>query len=825
MHTTASVPIPLQDTYTLLEEATRLLGLHQETRLIAHRKDRLTAPLTLGVVGPPHSDTRLIVDVILGRPLATRFPHGDWISVFQATDEKDWAEIVYPEGNQSERLPLEVAMQRLQAGVEVRKVVWHCTDTRLPENVQLLETTLTPPYTTKETLLHELDSLLVALPVERMPVALPMLEAVQELQPFPLPTVGVVTGMDRIPADMWEEVLRRLRQKMQERGMAFVPLAHTDDLVEQPPRGGTALYRMVKTRFFMPDRQLRETIDQQVVEQLKERVITHTEAYFDRVVTGYRVWQKEWAQVEEELEQRRVYALEQGNQFIQQLQEQAEERVRLMEQGMVSDAPPVIGEREIRHFLGSIQGQMIQTGANRLEHMASRMLMASSASVKHIDTREYLRHLYHLIPSPPVEVLSMLTNPMAAEPPTEVALFREGKGHLPKPREVAIWQHGREWVRKVAEQVRSLYRRWVLGMYDRVREQVKLQFDKLFQFFFHTVPERVADHLLRVEQLYEKIRGRKARVPAPHLRLVQGLSPVEFLLKAQEDQFVREWNRAWKMHCWEETSHRIHRWGREQIRSYRETLREEWQQAWDALHAYVRERWHREGWRFLLRGESRWSFQEVLAHVLKDRTPVPEKDLRLPSFGLEAAGIPFSALYLREEGTNFLQKQRDTETLAVDRELQRRLTAIWQKHLLRLSSQDFYIRLVLPIRKWVTFGGVGVTLLFVLLLVSGVNSGILFLLFTTLSIGSIAAVWLLPEVMQERGFGWLAYQQAEKLHQLVDRLLKDALTRAEQEIVHDLKSGSVEERVLDRIPEEVPGGFRCSYRTLQQRLVHWSAAA
>ena len=825
MQTTTAVPVSLQETYALLEETARLLGLPREIRLIQQRKHRLTAPFTMGVVGPAYADVPLIVDILLGRSLATRLPEEIGTMVFQAAEEEDVAECYYRGQKQPERLPHDVAIQRLGAGMEVEKIVWHCTHTRLPAHVRVVQTIVRAPYTAYESLMQDVDALLVALPIERTPVALPMLEALSEMHPPVLPVMGVVTRMEHVPTEMWEEVLRRLRQKTSEHVSQLIPLAHTDDLVKQPPRGGAALYRAVKTHFFASNHQLRETVDHQVVGELKERILEQTEQYMDRAIEGYRVWSQEWARVEEELEQRRESALEQGSQFIQQLQEQAEERARLLEQGIVSDAPLVIGEQEIRRFLGSIQGHLIQVGATRIERMASHMLSSMPGAIKRIDVKEYLHHLYHIIPAPPVEVFSMLTRPVVLEAPVESALFVHGKGQLHEPREVAIWQHGREWVRKVAEQVRGLYRRWVLGMYDRVREQVKLQFDKLFRFFFHTTPEYLADHLVRVEQLYEKIRGKKSRIPAPHLGIARGLSPAEFLLKTQDDHFVRTWNHSWKMYCWKDTSYRIHRWGREQIRSYRETLREEWQQAWDALHAYVAERWHREGWRLLLKGEVRWSFQEVLSRVLRNRTPVPEQDLRLPPFGLEAEGIPFASLYLRERGENFLQKQGTPEQIEVNRELQRRLVSVWKKHLVRLSGQDFYIRLVLPVRKWVMWSGIGLTLLFVGLLFSGVNAGVFFLLFALASTGGIAAAWLLPEIVRERGFSWMVYQQTDRLYQLIDRILKDMLTRVEQEIVHELKDEGFEETMLKRIPEEVPGGFRFSYGTLQQRLVQWPAAA
>jgi len=158
-------------------------------------------------------DTSALIDVLLGKTFATKVPQGPWVTEYAATSElEDYAWIQYSDGGKPRRYSVEEAKAHLMAQKElISQVIWYVSGTTLPAHVLLREVVLRPPYEPAMEQLGMADAVLLTLPVDRIPVLYPLLEALEAWEHAGITILGVLNNMQQVPEEHWSELLRRVR--------------------------------------------------------------------------------------------------------------------------------------------------------------------------------------------------------------------------------------------------------------------------------------------------------------------------------------------------------------------------------------------------------------------------------------------------------------------------------------------------------------------------------------------------------------------------------------------------------------------------------------
>ena len=636
------------------------LGLRQESARLARRAQSLDQPFMLHVMGARGEGKSTVIDRLAGAGVTDSA--GDrvtWLNVYRRpSGQRECAEVYWRSAPGSpEVVPIDQA-RTLSRGTtafasnstaDLERIIWHVDAEGLSDDLALAEVPCTREGAPDVSFTWEADAILwvtsaVSASAEHRSGSLDLIKS--EKAPM-VSTMCVLTHMDAVGRSAWSDAIRQMRSGTNATFDHVVPFGLNMSAdgsvmseVTEPLRrvvynwyvrgAGPARIRahehfLGAVRRFVLGRIARE-VDQLLEEE--KRLLSFGEAVtqkLDRCIVELD------AEVENYLTRCEQAGLEYGRRL-----EQADSATQ------VEPYAPPIAESV---FFGRLQAALAEVAIE-----LSPSAPASDTPHRHLRLVRFGSHLP--LPPPPLAVLSTLRHhrPEQHSVAATATIFDEqsGEGMAHDPVEAAIFEPVDAVISRWASECRTAVANWLEAAKEIVVTHVMKAAGAAFHARFGCAPEDVPGRLQRLDEHYARLSGRSFEVPAPHLP--EGvLSPSEFLRRAKQPSFVREWNRKLLSAFLDDALPSIGRRIQQELELYGDEVERAWSTCRETLDESLDIIWTVRGGRLFKSGEARWAFDWATS-LLPDELQRPMSRVSSSVF-VDARASESLSLFITSEGS------------------------------------------------------------------------------------------------------------------------------------------------------------------------------
>ncbi len=858
-----NIPVPtLPIEYDDLRQAAETFGFHREASLIDQKGSNPEKLFTLLVTGPPQAGKSSIINLLLQRSIMKGGSDVTWLNIFRrARSDKEFAEL-FINNDSGRQIKIKTTVQQAMALLEnrhttsnlersrIERIVWHIQTQSIPQAVELAEppNTLTPARL--EPYFWESDGVLFIVNARELDkdATGAYLDALKEASnKLPVATLGVLTHMDRYPQKRWLQVLQEARATIGKHLDAIVPCSSVQEELEYEPRDSNAMFlREVRYRFFASATTLIEKNQVHFARAMREGLAQRFEEYVDAVLHNKWSYHQFRSEVKAELQTMKDTLERKIHHFVDEQQNlnlaraatlDGLEHNTLADNKRQGNGSSQLFGTEIYQYITKNTQRLFSSLRFETTHITRLKLDPTDALPSPSNrSQDVAQPISFKLPDIPLGKAALLCGDKGDpetlasildthnDPRQEARLYGQSGLQPGTSMPADEWVTATEWVPLLAQQAREDLEEWLNRSLGMLQQSLFQSAEHTFRAIHGFLPNETAVVLMPLEDTYAQLIDTPLRLPTPHLP-GENLSPVLFLCRMQEAEFVDIWNKQLIRRCFDYVVPAIRRRLLQDIEEARRQLKAQWRGSKDSIQKRVEITWKRYGRRLAMKSAVRWSIPWVSA-LMRDRLMDPVQYLSRSRVHVQAPYDYPVSLFLHKNSDDFLtatnkpqQKPLTPDQFIADL-LQSRLQDsagdIWQNKESILVAQPLHN----IIRRRTTLA-LGLMFCFSLIWImlfgtSSVSMGAL----ASIVIPFIGLTAYLIKRLIDKGYQSSGELQAERLYQQIQQTLDERLDYLKEHVVQSLNTDDLWEEVfhLLQAKQTAPTGCYMPYKELIQRL-------
>ena len=856
-----NIPAPtIHIEYDKLRQAAERFGFHREVSLIDQKGKDPEGLFTLLVMGPEESGKSTIINLLLQRHVIPQSVEADWINIYRKAKGKDeFAEIVLFD-EKGRRNTLQATIKQASAllqpsnselsihSTSIERITWHITTQGIPETIALAELPANIPPPKADQYFWECDGILFVISSlqldeeEKVAGSLDLLR--QASEKIPMSTLGVLTHMDLFPQKRWLQVLQEARNGVGKYLDAVVPCSNRpEDIGNDLQDTNTMFLREIRYRFFASALSLREKNQTLFVEAMRQGLAQRFEHYVDDVLKNKWAYNQFRMEVQTELTSIKEDIQKKIQQFIENQKNISLARAATLDRFDTTNGNALHSNTSTSaQTFGTDIYQYISQNTQRLFAKLSftsegiTKIRLDTSKGNHITTQKRgtdLAPISFRLPAVPLEKAALLCgeldfttykNKVLAEK-KEVAIYGDEESNSnANPLPADEWVTATEWVPLVAREAKKELESWLDDASRKLQQNLNRSAEHTFRAIHGFLPNETPVVLMPLEETYEHLIKTPLRIPTPHLP-GENLSPVLFLCRMQEAEFVEIWNKQLIRRCFDYVVPLLRKKLLQDIEQARKQLNEQWEGSKDSIHKRVDVVWKRYGRRLALKSAVKWSIPWV-SSLMRDRLMDPVSYLSRTRLNVRAPYDYPASLFLNKESSEFLQ----STDKAVERPLTpdqfiadllqervyRSASKIWRKNESILVSQ--------PLRKVVrrrTTQALGVLagFSFIWIMMFGTSTVSLWAL-GLLSVPYIGIMAIMIKKMVDKTYKAGGNVQAQRVFEKIQHNVDNRLNKLRDHIIEEMNPDDLWDEVSNLLKsnQASPSAVYLEYQDLIKRL-------
>ena len=636
-----NLPVPtIHIEYDNLRQAAERFGFQREVSLIDQKGSNSEGLFTLLVMGPPESGKSNIINLLLQQRIIPRSAQTDWLNVYQRSEnDQEFAEIILLDKSGQERT-IKATLQQARNLIQhksgeikfphtsIERIVWHINTPGIPDTVALAELPSGITEAAAEKYFWESDGILfvinaLQLEADEIDDSLALLKGAASK--IPISTLGVLTHMDLFPQKRWLNILQEVRSGIGKYLDAVVPCSNRPEDVEGGMLDSNAMFlREIRYRFFASATSLREKNQTLFVEAMRHGLAHRFEQYVDCVLKNKWAYTRFKAEIQAELQAIDQTLKRKIHRFIDEQHNISMAKAAAMD-SFDSDSKQSLSKTD--HSSANAFGTDIyQYISQSTQRLFSNLAYETRGITKiKLDTSKGNRiipqpggsttpRISFKLPAVPLEKISLLCGevdlhayrkePVHAD--GEATIFSNNELQNARPLPADQWITASEWVPEVAKQAREELEMWVAEASNKLQQNLIRSAEHTFRSIHGFLPSETPVVLMPLEETYEHLIKTPLRIPTPHLP-GENLSPVLFLCRMQEQEFINIWNKQLIRRCFDYVVPLLRKKLLQDIEEARKQLNEQWEGSKDSINKRVDIVWRRYGKRLALKSVVKWS--------------------------------------------------------------------------------------------------------------------------------------------------------------------------------------------------------------------------
>ncbi len=875
-----TLPIPNSSVeYDTLRNAAETFGFHNEAALIAQKASEEEEQFTLIVLGQRGAGKSTVINLILGRNIAAIDTPNNWINIFRRSEEnREYAEIhTTLEAEPVRRMPVAQAqaLTRNQKNLSplhsthIQRIVWHINAPGLPKSVAISEMPdVDDPELTKQLMWHA-DGVIVVFRADQISEeeSLRLAESVKSNRALPVTSMGILTHMDSIPKKRWIQLLQHARTTAGEFLDVVVPCTKDPDELEVVLQGSNALlHREIRNRFFSSAPSLKKQNQVLFATAMRDVLATQFETYVDRVLNNRWVYQQFKLDVDDKLHTIQEDLQIKIHRFVDEQKHIALARAAAMDGFNAEQTGKSIAKRNntasedfgqniYQYIFNSTQD--LFSGLQFDKEIGKELKIRPAIPQDSTQTDADLPAISFKLPEVPLKFLSQLCGGVqedilpsrinkqeaakrqadsldpfhphyaqgdGLEGDAEIAIFEPDSGFTGKPLPADRWVTATEWLPGIALQAEEELNAWLSATVKQLKRNLNRSAEQTFRAIHGYLPNEVPVVLMPLEQTYSYLNDLPSQIPTPHLP-GDSLSPVLFLCRMQEPEFIELWNRQLIQRCFDYVIPRLERQLTQDIEYARDQMTEQWQDSKDSIHKRIDIVWKKYGRRLAMKSAVKWSIPWV-STLMRDRLMDPVQHLTRTRLNVRAPYEYPVSFFLNKNSNEFLQP--------IDRPVDRPMTPdhyivdLIQKKI-RKSAKHIWrnkkpILIALPLRKKVrrrTTQALGMLFGFSLLWIMMFGtSNISLIAFSVIALPYVGITGMLIKKLIDKMYESGSEIQTERVYQQIQHMVEERLDNLRRHVNGEIRNDELWEEVMkDMKDQEAPAvGSYLPYKELISRI-------
>ncbi len=835
-----TLPIPNSSVeYDTLRTAAETFGFHSEAALIAQKAGEQEEQFSLLLIGRRGAGKSTVINFILGRNVATIDTPNNWLNIYRRPeDSREYAEIhTNMEQEPIRRMPIAQAqaLTRNQKNLSpyhsthIEQIIWYINAPGLPKNVSVSEIPDEHHPEQMKQLLWHADGVLLIFKADELgdELSMELAESFKNSRTLPVSSMGVLTHMESIPRKRWIQILQHARTTIGQHLDLVVPCSKDPDELEVVLQGSNALlHREIRNRFFSSAPSLKKQNQVLFASAMRDALATQFEEYVDRVLNNRWQYQQFKVQTDQELEKMKDELQIKIHRFVDEQKHIALARAAALD-GFESDQKGLVRKEEpASHTFGK---NIYQSLFNASQHLFSglqfdnqisddlkiRPAIPQDATKKDQD----LPAISFKLPEVPLKNLALLCGEIKSDifpssnftgsnvgQATELELYDPVTGIQGKPLPADRWVTATEWLPGIALQTEEELNAWLNRTIKQLKRNLNRSAEQTFRSIHGYLPNEVPIVLMPLEQTYSYLNNLPSQIPTPHLP-GDSLSPVLFLCRMQEPEFIDLWNRQLIQRCFDYVIPRLERQLIHDIEYARDQMTEQWQDSKDSIHKRIDVVWKKYGRRLAMKSAVKWSIPWV-STLIRDRLMDPVQHLTRTRLNVRAPYEYPVSFFLNKNNKEFLHP--------IDGPVERPLTPdqyivdLIQKKI-RKSAKHIWrnkkpILIALPLRKKVrrrSTQALGILFGFSLLwiMMFGI-SNVSLIAFSVIAFPYIGITGMLIKRLIDRMYESGSEIQTERVYQQIQHMVEERLDNLRRHINGEIRNDELWDEVMHNLKEQ-----------------------
>lgn len=872
-----TLPIPNSTVeYDTLRTAAETFGFHSEAELIAQKANEQEEQFALLVMGKRGSGKSTIINMLLGRNIATTDTPNNWINVYQrAEGSKEFAEIFTDlEEKPVRTMPITQAqaLSRNQKNLSphhethIRRIVWHVNAPAFPKNIAISEMPDMDKPAFSKPLLWQADGVILVFKAETIndEGSRLLAESFKENATLPVTSMGILTHMESIPRKRWIQVLQLARTTVGQHLDVMVPCSQDPDELEVVMQGSNALlHREIRNRFFSSAPSLKKQNQVLFASAMRDTLATQFESYVDRVLNNRWTFQEFRHKVDARLSQVHEEVQIKIHRYVDEQKHIALARAAALE-GFDGDQNKSVarkGETPSEDFGKSLQTHIFNStqdlfgGLEYDQEISNDLKIRPAIPADATRKDKDLPAISFKLPKIPLQQVALLCGEIKSDimpsapskrstkqlpqalgssevapmgdgfgPTTEVPIFEPATGISGTPLPADQWVTATEWLPGIALKAEEELNAWLNETIAQLKRNMTRSAEQTFRSIHGYLPNEVPVVLMPLEQTYSYLNNLPSQIPTPHLP-GDSLSPVLFLCRMQEPEFIDLWNRQLIQRCFDYVVPRLERQLVQDIEYARNQMTEQWQGSKESIHKRIDIVWKKYGRRLAMKSAVKWSIPWV-STLMRDRLMDPVQHLTRTRLHVRAPYEHPVSFFLNKESDEFLQP--------IDKPVDRPMTPdqyivdLIQKKI-RKSAKHIWrnnkpILISLPLRKKVrrrTTQALGILFGFALLWIMMFGtSNISLIAFSVIALPYVGITGMLIKRLIDRMYESGSEIQTERVYQQIQHMVEERLDNLRRHINGEIRNDELWDEVMEDLKgmEAPAAGTYMPYKELIKRV-------